>query len=113
VRLALVSNIDDDLLAATDLGRDFDVVCTAERARGYKPDGTLFHFLLRQGRVDAGDLLHCGQSQHTDMVGAKPLGIPVAWINRRGLVLAPGVPKPDHELRGLDAVPELLPRQAD
>ncbi len=38
-RLALVSNIDDDLLAATKLGRDFDLVCTAERARGYKPDG--------------------------------------------------------------------------
>ena len=113
VRLALVSNIDDDLLAATDLGRAFDVVCTAERARGYKPDGTLFRFLLAQSHVDAGGLLHCGQSQHTDMVGAKPLGIRVAWINRRGLVLAPHVPKPDHELRGLDAVPELLPRPAD
>jgi 2-haloacid dehalogenase len=113
LRIAVVSNIDDDLLAATDLGRGFDVVCTAERARGYKPDGTLFRFLLAQGHADAGALLHCGQSQHTDMVGAKPLGIRVAWINRRGLVLAPGVPKPDHELRSLDAVPELLPRQAD
>ena len=113
VRLAVVSNIDDDLLAATDLGRGFDVVCTAERARGYKPDGTLFRFLLAQGNVNAGGLLHCGQSQLTDMVGAKPLDIRVAWINRRGLLLAPGVPKPDHELRGLAAVPELLPRQAD
>jgi hypothetical protein len=27
-RLVLVSNIDDDLLAATRLGRDFDLVCT-------------------------------------------------------------------------------------
>ena len=112
-RLAVVSNIDDDLLAATDLGRGFDVVCTAERARGYKPDGTLFRFLLAQGNVNAGGLLHCGQSQLTDMVGAKPLDIRVVWITRRGLVLAPHVPKPDHELRSLDAVPELLPRQAD
>jgi len=32
-RLALVSNIDDDLLALTPLERDFDLVCTAERAR--------------------------------------------------------------------------------
>src|ERR1041384_6949753 len=31
-RLAVVSNIDSDLLAATPLGRNFDVVCTAERA---------------------------------------------------------------------------------
>src|SRR2546422_2558919 len=34
-RLAVVSNIDDDLLAVTDLGRRFDLVCTAERARGW------------------------------------------------------------------------------
>jgi 2-haloacid dehalogenase len=109
----LVSNMDDDLLAATDLGRRFDVVCTAERARGYKPNGTLFRFLLARGDADIDTLLHCGQSQHTDMVGAKPLGIRVAWINRRGLTLAPGVSKPDHELRDLRGVPELLPRQAD
>ena len=31
-RLAVVSNIDDDLLGATRLGRGFDLVCTAERA---------------------------------------------------------------------------------
>ena len=110
-RLAVVSNIDDDLLAATDLGRRFDVVCTAERARGYKPNGTLFRFLL--AHADADRLLHCGQSQHTDMVGAKPLGIRVAWINRRGLALAPGVPPPDHELRDLPGVPALLPSEAD
>ena len=113
VRLAIVSNIDDDLLAATDLGRPFDVVCTAERARGYKPTGALFRFLLTHGDTDTGRLLHCGQSQHTDMVGAKPLGIRVAWINRRGVPLAADVPKPDHELRNLQAVPQLLPREAD
>src|SRR5579862_4831521 len=45
-RLALVSNIDDDLLAATQLGRDFDLVCTAERAGGYKPSGALFSYLI-------------------------------------------------------------------
>jgi 2-haloacid dehalogenase len=112
-RLAIVSNIDDDLLAATDLSRRFDVVCTAERARGYKPDGTLFRLLLAHADMDAGRLLHCGQSQHTDLVGAKPLGIRVAWINRRGLALAAGVPKPDHELRDLRPVPALLPPDPD
>lgn len=103
-RLAIVSNIDDDLLAVTALGRRFDLVCTAERARGYKPDGTLFRYLIGQADVT----LHCGQSQQTDMVGAKPLGIRVAWINRRGLALAPSVPPPDHELRDLTGVPALL-----
>ena len=45
-RLAVVSNIDDDLFAETPLGRTFDLVCTAERAGGYKPDGTLFKYLI-------------------------------------------------------------------
>lgn len=112
-RLAIASNIDDDLLTATDLGRRFDIVSTAERARGYKPDGTLFRFLLGQAAVDASELLHCGQSQHTDIVGAKPLGIRVAWINRRGLPLAPGVPEPDHTLADLGGVPDLLPPAVD
>ena len=109
-RLALVSNIDDDLLAVTALGRRFDLVCTAERARGYKPDGTLFRHLLRAGGVDVSALLHCGQSQRTDMVGAKPLGITVAWINRRGLTLAPGVPRPDHEFSDLRPLLDLVER---
>jgi len=108
VRLAVVSNIDDDLLAVTPLGRRFDLVCTAERARGYKPDGTLFRYLLEESGVGVSDLLHAGQSQRTDMVGAKPLGITVAWINRRGLALASDVPKPDYELSDLRPLLDLL-----
>jgi 2-haloacid dehalogenase len=107
-RLALVSNVDDDLLAVTRLDRRFDLVCTAERARGYKPDGTLFRFLLREAEIDTAALLHAGQSQRTDMVGAKPLGITVAWINRRGLPLAPDVPRPDYELPDLASLPRLV-----
>src|SRR5215468_10143190 len=44
--LAVVSNIDDDLLALTPLQRDFDLICTAQRAKGYKPDGALFRYLI-------------------------------------------------------------------
>jgi 2-haloacid dehalogenase len=94
--LALVSNIDDELLGATLLHRDFDLVCTAERARGYKPDGTLFRYLIANAGVGVPEILHSGQSQFTDMVGGKPLGLTVCWINRRGVALEPSVPPPDH-----------------
>jgi 2-haloalkanoic acid dehalogenase type II len=97
-RLALVSNIDDDLLAATPLPRSFDLVCTAERAKGYKPDGSLFRYLLANAGVPLADILHSGQSQYTDMVGGKPLGLTIAWINRRGVTLDPAVPRPDYIL---------------
>lgn len=107
-RLAVVSNIDDDLLAATPLKRDFDLVCTAQKARGYKPDGTLFRYLLEHAGVPKERLLHSGQSQFTDMVGAKPLGITVAWINRRGVALSPSVPKPDLTLPDIRSLLPLL-----
>jgi len=107
-KLALVSNIDDDLLGATPLGREFDLVCTAERARGYKPNGTLFRYLLDASGLPTSHILHSGQSQFTDMVGGKPLGLTIAWINRRGLALDPSVPRPDLILPGLQPLSGLL-----
>jgi 2-haloalkanoic acid dehalogenase type II len=106
-KLALVSNIDDDLLAATPLERNFDLVCTAQRAKGYKPDGTLFRYLIANAGVPLAEILHAGQSQYTDMVGGKPLGLTIAWINRRGVALDPAVPRPDFIL---DDVAGLLSR---
>ena len=103
-KLAVVSNIDDDLLALTPLGRTFDLVCTAEKAKGYKPDGGLFRYLIAQAGCSKDDILHSGQSQFTDMVGAKPLGLTVAWINRRGVALHPSVPKPDYTFPDLKSL---------
>ena len=94
-RLAVVSNIDDDLLALTPLQREFDLVCTAQRARGYKPDGTLFRYLIERAGCDRQEILHAGQSQFTDLVGGKPLGLTIAWINRRQVELDSSVPRPD------------------
>src|ERR1700724_1014693 len=111
-RLSVVSNIDDDLFAATPLGRTFDLVCTAERARGYKPDGALFRYLLAQASTRFGvsreEILHSVQSQFTDRVGAKPLGLTVAWINRRAVALDPSVPKPDHVFPDLASLPSFV-----
>lgn len=107
-RLAVVSNIDDDLLARTPLKRNFDLVCTAERAKGYKPDGTLFRYLLQHAGCDRDAILHSGQSQFTDMVGAKPLGLTVAWVNRRGIELSPKVPRPDFVVPDVQSVEALL-----
>lgn len=107
-RVALVSNIDDDLLDATPLGRTFDLRCTAQGARGYKSDGTLFRYLLEHAGLPKEAILHAGQSQFTDMVGAKPLGLTVAWINRRGVDLHRSVPRPDYILPSVDALLPLL-----
>ncbi len=107
-RIAIVSNIDDDLLARTPLPAGIDLVCTAERARGYKPDGKLFRYLIDNAGVPLADILHAGQSQFTDMVGAKPLGLTVAWINRRGVALDPSVPRPDYTLPDIASLLPML-----
>lgn len=111
-RLAIVSNIDDDLLAATRLRRDFDLVCTAERASGYKPDGTLFRYLIEHAGVRLVEILHAGQSQFTDMVGGKPLGLTIAWINRSGIALHSSVPRPDFVLPDIASLVPLLKRHS-
>ena len=103
-RLAVVSNIDDDLLALTPLEREFDLVCTAQRARGYKPDGTLFRYLIDHAGCSRDDILHAGQSQFTDLVGGKPLGLTIAWINRRQIALDDAVPRPDYVLPDIQSL---------
>lgn len=108
-RLAIVSNIDDDLLALTPLQREFDLVCTAQRARGYKPDGTLFRYLIAHAGCGVDEILHSGQSQFTDLVGGKPLGLTIAWINRRHVALDESVPRPDyifHDIQSLTGLVE-------
>lgn len=109
-KLAVVSNIDDDLLALTPLKRNFDLVCTAQRAKGYKPDGTLFRYLIDNAGVAKDEIFHSGQSQFTDLVGGKPLGLTIAWINRRGIALDGSVPRPDFilpDIQSLQSVVEI------
>ncbi len=107
-RLAVVSNIDDDLLALTPLQREFDLVCTAQRATGYKPDGALFRYLIEHAGCRKDEILHAGQSQFTDMVGAKPLGLTVAWINRRDIPLDASVPRPDFIFPDIQTLTDLV-----
>jgi 2-haloacid dehalogenase len=103
-KLAVVSNIDDDLLVLTPLKRSFDLVCTAQRAKGYKPDGTLFRYLIHNAGVPKSDIFHSGQSQFTDLVRGKRLGLTIAWINRRGVLLHDSVPRPDFIFQDVESL---------
>ena len=98
----MVSNIDDDLLAAP-LGLTFDPSAPPRR-QGLQA-GRFFRYLIEHAGCGRDDILHSGQSQFTDLVGGKPLGLTIAWINRRGIALHASVPKPDYEFR--DVVPLL------
>jgi putative hydrolase of the HAD superfamily len=47
------------------------------------------------------EILHIGDSQRSDVLGAKRAGMLAAWLNRRSEKLKPGVPKPDYEITDL------------
>ena len=54
------------------------------------------------------DILHAGQSQFTDLVGGKPLGLTIAWINRRQVPLDASVPRPDFSLADIQSLADLV-----
>lgn len=84
-QLAVISNIDDELFAATrkHLEVEFDAVITAEQARSYKPAIHNFDLALRTLALPPERLLHAAQSIYHDVVPAQSLGISTVWVNRR------------------------------
>lgn len=84
-KLAILSNIDDDLFAysAAKLEVPFDCVVTAQQARSYKPSLNNFHLLLQRLNVPMPRLLHVAESLYHDVAPARSLGITTVWVNRR------------------------------
>jgi 2-haloacid dehalogenase len=83
-RLAILSNVDDDLFAATrpKLGVEFDEVITAQQAQAYKPSLKIFELALGRIQAPAHRVLHVGQSIYHDVVPAQALGLATVWVNR-------------------------------
>ena len=108
-RLAIISNTDDDLIAATveAIGVPIDFVITAQQAKAYKPGHQLFLHAHAAMGVTKEEVVHVGMGQYTDMKVCHELGIRSVWINRAGEPANPDWPAHAmlSDLRGL---PELL-----
>lgn len=81
-QLGILSNVDDDLLAATleHFPVDFELLVTAQQVGSYKPAPA--HFLAARDRIGRASWLHVAQSFFHDVEPAAALELPVAWINR-------------------------------
>jgi 2-haloacid dehalogenase/putative hydrolase of the HAD superfamily len=106
--LGILSNTDDDLIAATrkHFTVPFDLVITAQQVRSYKPRHA--HFLAARERIGDVKWLHAAESNFHDIVPTNTLGIANAWINRKRESQLPGG-EPDYEfadLTGLAALNE-------
>lgn len=84
-KLAILSNIDDDLFAAT-AGRlevEFDWIITAQQVKSYKPSANNFHSAIARIGLPKEQILHVAQSLYHDIAPANALGIASVWIHRR------------------------------
>jgi 2-haloacid dehalogenase len=83
-KLAVISNVDDDLFTASQrkLGIDFDSVVTAQQAHAYKPAGKIFQLAEERIGIARDQWLHVAQSIYHDIIPAKSLGIATVWVNR-------------------------------
>ena len=83
-QLAVISNVDDDLFAATapKLEVAFDHVITAQQAGCYKPCMKIFTLAEERMGVARDQWLHVGQSIYHDVIPAQSLGIATVWVNR-------------------------------
>lgn len=113
-RLAVVSNVDDDLFAgsARQLGVAFDEVVTAQQVKSYKPAPAHFHEVLRRLDLPRERVLHVAQSLFHDIRPAKELGFTCVWVNRRagrggGGATAPAQATPDLEVPDLATLARL------
>ncbi len=84
-RLAILSNVDNDLFASTArrLEVAFDVVVTAEDVKSYKPGPAHFQTLLARTGLPPANHLHAAESLYHDIAPACALGLRNVWIKRR------------------------------
>ena len=114
-KLAILSNIDDDLFARTNtrLGVQFDYIVTAQQVRSYKPAHAHFDAILARSGLPKERILHVAQSLFHDHVPAKLLGFDTVWINRRQEKTGSGATpfaraQPDLEVPDLKSLAEFL-----
>ena len=113
-QMGIISNVDDDLFAATArrLDLQFDYVITAGQARAYKPSYKIFELAQQRMRVQPQQWLHAAQSVYHDVVPAKALGISTVWVNRPSVrpgagAAKPAASEPDVEVASLSALADL------
>ena len=83
-RIAILSNTDPDLLAASvaNIGVDIDLRITAAEAGSYKPAHGHWQRFFADTGADRSRHVHVAASLFHDIAPAAELGMPSIWINR-------------------------------
>ncbi len=110
IPVCVVSNADtEDIHHAIDtLGLRVDHVITSEDTRSYKPDSAIFEAALRHYQVDPHQVIHAGDSLHSDVGGAQRLGIKSCWVCYEDRILDVGMADPDYKVMNLKMLREIV-----
>lgn len=102
--IALLSNIDDDVLAMTDVGHDVTTWITSQRAGSFKPARGIYDHARA---VLGDDLIHVPASGR-DVYGSLTAGLRVVRVVRPGYPTDPAGPQPEHQVDDLRDLPAVL-----
>jgi FMN phosphatase YigB (HAD superfamily) len=99
----IVSNADRDDIIETLARHDLRQIpfVTSECARSYKPHAGVFRAALARTGWDPHRVIHVGDSLHSDVGGAKPLGLRTGWLCRDDRIHDVGEEQPDVTFRDL------------
>ena len=106
-RLAILSNSDRDLIAASQsrLGVPFDLAIVAEDTGSYKPAHGHWERFFDVTTAERDRHVHVAASLYHDIEPANELGLTSVWINRLG---EKADPQPTRELADLGELPDVL-----
>jgi 2-haloacid dehalogenase len=109
--IAVLSNGDEAMLraGAHAFGVTFDHFFASDRAGVYKPHPAMYALPARELRCAPGDILHVAGSG-LDAMGAKLAGLRCAWSNRANEPAPDPEILPDHPMRDLAGLLDILPR---
>jgi 2-haloalkanoic acid dehalogenase type II len=101
-RLAIISNIDKDIIEKTkaNIGVQFAITVTAQEARAYKPTPKPFQIALKKLAAKPTSILHVSSGFRYDIPPAHRLGFRTAWVNRKS-EQAPLGERADYEFKNL------------
>jgi 2-haloacid dehalogenase/putative hydrolase of the HAD superfamily len=108
--ICIVSNADQADIAAAVKRHGIPVagLVTSEQARSYKPHARIFELALEVTGWRREHVLHVGDSLHSDVGGARRVGLRTGWVNRAHRIHDIGNHQPDYEFDDLLGLHALL-----
>ncbi len=90
------------------IGEQFQHIAISAEHGWRKPHPQIFVDALAALGVEARAALFVGDSPADDIVGAKGVGMDIAWVNASATDLPAGIPAPDYIVRALPELQEIL-----